>query len=196
MTGKPPREGARWGADPTPELSPPAQPPRLPEGYVDLCQRYGEVNVQKVFAIQQKIMYDYPHLRAVQAEKITFAEAVLGHAQQAMEAAAMDGRPHTMPETLELGEKFLGGLLAKNPKWAKVEKFTVVYGDEHLGKAAIEVVSRIKWKIATIIICAMAAIPIFNANNRIMEDSMKITAIFGLIVYYSRDVMIWLRGKL
>ncbi|KPQ05934.1 MAG: hypothetical protein HLUCCA12_13190 [Rhodobacteraceae bacterium HLUCCA12] len=133
---RPPREGARWGDDPSPERAP---QPQHPPKYIELIQQYGEPNVQKAIRLQSHIGHNYPYLKILEVDALDFASDVLSFAKAQMASAAQDGRPHTMPETLKLLENHIGGALARTPDQTRIPKdFSLRYGDEEKGNAAIK----------------------------------------------------------
>ncbi len=136
MAKVPPKEGARWGNDPAPKpvLVPAA--PLPPEGYLELCEQYGEPNVQKALAIHERVKLEAPHIQAVKNDKIDFASSILRNSQQSMDHAARDGRAHTLPETLKIMDDVLAGFLLQNPDWKIEHDCTITYGDENKGKVA------------------------------------------------------------
>jgi len=137
MSSRPPREGARWGGDPAPE--PEVQ--RIPDGYQELCERYGEVNVQRAVALQKNLKDEYPMVASIKAEPMQFSAGVLSLANALMKNATEDGRSHTMSETFKALEKQLGGNLARYPdaaSFADIPTFNLSYGDEDRGTRAKE----------------------------------------------------------
>ncbi|MEP3280472.1 MAG: hypothetical protein ABJN26_14045 [Stappiaceae bacterium] len=133
MISKPPREGARWGDDPAPEPVTQPEPKAPPAEYVALCDQYGETNVEKALSIHSKVKNEYPHLDVLNAGSFSFAADLLDRARVSMKAAAEDGRAHSMPETLDICDKFVGPFLAKNPSPEALSSMEFTYGDEHTG---------------------------------------------------------------
>jgi len=138
MTSKPPREGARWGDDPAPEPVVVPEPEGPPAEYIELCEKFGDANVKKALSIYEKIKGEYPSIPILEHGELYFADHALQSAKGTMEVAARDGRSHTMPETLKIIEKDLGGYLLQNPQFLGFATFTWNYGDEHLGTAGRE----------------------------------------------------------
>lgn len=136
MTSKPPREGARWGEDPAPTVAEFPKPAGPPAKYVELCERFGEANVEKALSIFSKVKGEYPHLPILENGDLFFAEHALLSAKVTIEVAARDGRSHTMPETLKIIEGQIGGYLVQNSQFLGFATFQWNYGDEQSGNAA------------------------------------------------------------
>lgn len=158
MANRPPREGARWGADPIVENNLPAAPSK----YDGLCATYGKANVDRAVEIFNKIKTEFPHLRSqilVNGE-LVFAAYVLERATYAMRQAADDGRVHNLPNTLNILDKSLGRFLAKSPTDDQIRVLKIEYGDESRGNAArlAKSNSDLKFGLALISISVLAGI--------------------------------------
>ncbi len=132
-----PREGARWGNDPAPEE--PAN--QAPSKYQMLCDNYGEANVRQALEHIDKLFIDYPALPIKAVPKIEIAEFFIRTAIQNMRTALDDGRPHTMPETLDIISKYFGSYASSSnlqPAAINDHQITVNYGDEQQGNAEKE----------------------------------------------------------
>jgi len=184
MSKKPPREGARWGDDPAPELEPKPTAPAVPAEYLRLCSDYGEENVERALAIFQSVKRGYPQLPILKQGDLSFAGDVLQSSQKTMNKAAHDGRPHSMPETLKLIETCIGENLIQHPDILSIADATWSYGDEHLGKnAKDEEEKTIAAKALISIICALVAggISLYNLGN--LGEAFGVSVImFGFMV--------------
>lgn len=139
MSKQPPREGARWGHDPEPEPQP---SPQEPEGYRELCEQYGEVNVQRAIALQRTLKVEFPNVALSKIDPIFFADQTLILCGALMRRSANDGLPHSLPETLAVLEKKFGRELALYPEatsFAQIPKLTLAYGDEDQGLLALSI---------------------------------------------------------
>ena len=135
MSNQPPKEGARWGDDPEPAPQP---VPQEPEGYRELCDDYGEVNVQKALALQTRLRDEYPTIAMTKIEPMHFAAETLSLANFLMRNATADGRVHTMSNTFEVFDQQLGKNLAKYPdivRFGDIPSWSLSYGDEREGTA-------------------------------------------------------------
>jgi Na+/H+ antiporter NhaC len=158
MNNRPPRDGARWGADPAPEPVPlpPVHVP--PAAYVELCNAYGQQNADKAIVIFHRTKNDYPHLKThvLSNGEFHFASWLLSRATFSIAEAAKDGRAHTMPETLDILEKHVGKFLAETNNESTIDTMILGYGDEAKGikgKKASEEAENKKtfWQIAVIV---------------------------------------------
>ena len=131
MAEPPPREGARWGLDPTPVSIP--QPEGPPPEYVRLCDIYGQPNVERAIEIYGELKHKYPHVEAVKWSPIQFATVALDCAHADVKRAAEDGRAHSLPEALDNAHKVLGAFLVVNETSTS---WTIPFGDEGQGRAA------------------------------------------------------------
>ena len=182
MTNKPPREGARWGDDPAPEpITTPT--PSVPAGYEELCQQYGIENVKRALQVRARIQHEYPHLSIAQGDALIFASDLLENAKNEISRAAQDGRPHTMPETLDIMDKHIGSVLVQNPSWDRIANANVQYGDEEKGNAAKKS-NMIYWIAALFILIAslLISIGIFGLEE-VLEFFVYI-GLFGLFVLF------------
>lgn len=136
MNEKPPREGARWGDDPVPEPTPEPATPHVPPEYVQLCDDYSEQNVQSALAIIEKTKIHFPHISALKRDPLKIVGEILISAKNSMEAAAADGRVHSLPATLKITEDLLGKTLAENPNITDLSTLIYTFGDEGAGKSA------------------------------------------------------------
>lgn len=179
MKPRPPKEGSRWGNDPAPATAPdPAGPPAE---YIELCDRYGEPNVNKALEIFEKIKTDYPHLEVLNQGPLSFASDILFASKASMENAAEDGRSHTLPETLKICEDILGSFLAQNRE--PLRSIIITYGDENKGNKAKRKEEEKVQKAASwfLIISGLAGMIAFFAT--ISETGSFITGIIaGIIV--------------
>lgn len=132
MTDVPPKEGARWGEDPQEVVLPQAA---SATDYDRLCREFSPANVDRALAIRRKLYIDYPHLDLWREDPNLVASKILETARRSMETASEDGRTHSMPETLNIVEKYLGPALSQQGQTATLEKLTLTYGDERQGKA-------------------------------------------------------------
>ena len=137
MSKQPPREGARWGDDPAPNTPPKPKKPEVPEEYTRLCSQYGEANIKKALAVQARIQHEFPHLPIAQTEPLKTAREAIGFAQSQMALAAKDGRPHSLPETLDIMAENMGAFFAQYPDYsfANPKDLRIKYGDEENGRA-------------------------------------------------------------
>lgn len=164
MSRRLPDQGARWGADPSPTIPSVSTPQDVPPLYVELCSLYGEQNVARASSIRENLRNNYPHLAILNIDPLEFADDLLDSAARSMEIAAADERPHSLPETLDLIDKFIGSTLAQNPTFTSTRNCTVSYGDESRGKAARAQAKRVMLIKTGVIICGCTVAYSFGAG--------------------------------
>lgn len=173
MTERRLREGARWGNDPEPLPAPVSGLDGPSAEYSRLCVIYGEENVQKAISIYNGIKHKYPHVTAASWEPLKFAAVALECAQSDMKKAALDGRPHSLPETLDVHEQSLGPFLVINPHCTR---WTSLYGDEKAGLKANAARARIvTWSIG---IAIGSALTFYITKNLLVTFTMAF--LFGV----------------
>jgi hypothetical protein len=185
MINRPPKEGSRWGADPSPEpvFIPETEGP--PKEYLNLCNKYGERNVTRALEVRSHIQNQYPHLPILRDDPLTFADSALQNAQWQMQRAAADGRPHSMPETLDLMQKYLGDFCMQHPdrRLMPPGQMVLSYGDEEKGKAAKETLQKKEMsQLAVVVAIPSFIIGVIAESQRGGLEFLSAFIVSGIII--------------
>ncbi|RVT80633.1 hypothetical protein DXV76_21050 [Rhodobacteraceae bacterium CCMM004] len=135
MSGRPPREGARWGDDPEPKIKDVEE--EAYDHFALIREKYGDDFIKSAYALRSKLKGDFPNLeinRVSDEDAVTMAMKI---AIQTMAFLEEDDRPHSMPEIYSVMFEQLGPNLARQPQVTRVEDLKylkLTFGDEEKGR--------------------------------------------------------------